>query len=433
MKYLKRFSEWSTNDQLIVSSTALEDAKHSYIDTIACILAGQKHPISDKIKKYNLGTKHKNSIFSNALLFGCQAGILDYDDYEAAGSSHCSAPIVSAVLALMKENNFTYKQILEAWIAGYEIIIGLGLSLSYSHYEKGWHAASTLGTIGVAASIGRLLKLNSKQMLKALSIASSSSAGMKIQFGNEMKVVHLGLAAQSGIQAAFLAKENIEANVNFYDDTDGFKSLYGTSFSKSLDESTKSRKLGFATKDYPVIKKPWPSCACTHRIVEAAEILSTKINSISDIEKVIIHTPEPFIKVSKFHIPTNEAEARFSPSYCAMVTLQNGKLQPEDFMNNIFLDKKKKKLTEIAKIIPYKVPSSFTEMSPDFPCSIEIFMKNGKKFEEKIKNVKGGPKRPLNIDDLRIKFLKCAKNKEFLNLLINSKTSNNAKFIEKFL
>ena len=72
-------------------------------------------------------------------------------------------------------------------------------------------------------------------------------------------------------------------------------------------------------------------------------------------------------------------------------------------------------------------------MSPDFPCSIEIFMKNGKKFEEKIKNVKGGPKRPLNIDDLRIKFLKCAKNKEFLNLLINSKTTNNAKFIEKFL
>ena len=129
-------------------------------------------------------------------MYGCQAGILDYDDYEAAGSSHCSAPIVSSVLALIKENNFTYKQILEAWIVGYEIIIGLGLSLGYSHYEKGWHAASTLGSIGVAATIGRLLKLNSKQMLKALSIASSSSAGMKIQFGNEMKVIHLGLAAQ---------------------------------------------------------------------------------------------------------------------------------------------------------------------------------------------------------------------------------------------
>ena len=77
MEYLKRFSEWSTNDKLIVSSTALEDAKHSYIDTIACILAGQNHSISKKIKKLNLYSKNENSIFMNALLYGCQAGILD--------------------------------------------------------------------------------------------------------------------------------------------------------------------------------------------------------------------------------------------------------------------------------------------------------------------------------------------------------------------
>ena len=43
-------------------------------------------------------------------------------------------------------------------------------------------------------------------------------------------------------------------------------------------------------------------------------------------------------------------------------------------------------------------------------------MKNGKKLEKIIKNVKGGLKRPLNIKDLRIKFLECSKNEEFLNL-----------------
>ncbi len=156
MLYLNQFSKWSTNNLLITSDKALVDAKHSYIDTIACILAGKEHSISKKINKYNISLSQQNSIYGNALLYGCQAGILDYDDYEAAGSSHCSAPIVSSVLALIKENNFTYKQILEAWIVGYEIIISLGLSLGYSHYEKGWHAASTIGSIGVAASIGRL-------------------------------------------------------------------------------------------------------------------------------------------------------------------------------------------------------------------------------------------------------------------------------------
>ena len=105
MKYLRRFSKWSTNNQLIVSSNALNDAKHSFIDTIACILAGQKHNITKKIKKYNKNVNQENSIYGISLLYGCQAGILDYDDYEAAGSSHCSAPIISSILAFMKKDN----------------------------------------------------------------------------------------------------------------------------------------------------------------------------------------------------------------------------------------------------------------------------------------------------------------------------------------
>ena len=52
-----------------------------------------------------------------------------------------------------------------------------------------------------------------------------------------------------------------------------------------------------------------------------------------------------------------------------------------DFINDIFLTEEKQQLTKIAKINPYKVPPTFTEMSPDFPCSIEVFMKDGKKIE----------------------------------------------------
>ena len=59
MKYLNRFSEWSTKEKLIVSNNAIEDAKHSYIDTIACILAGKNHSITEKINKYNINLKSK--------------------------------------------------------------------------------------------------------------------------------------------------------------------------------------------------------------------------------------------------------------------------------------------------------------------------------------------------------------------------------------
>ena len=39
-------------------------------------------------------------------------------------------------------------------------------------------------------------------------------------------------------------------------------------------------------------------------------------------------------------------------------------------------------------------------------------------------------KKTINFEDLKIKFLECSNNKEFLDLLINSKHENNIKFIE---
>ncbi|GIR64969.1 MAG: hypothetical protein CM15mP70_00760 [Pelagibacteraceae bacterium] len=68
--------------------------------------------------------------------YACQAGILDYDDYESAGSSHPSAPIISAILALAPQLNLRLIDILEAWVVGYEIIIRMGEALGYGHYEK---------------------------------------------------------------------------------------------------------------------------------------------------------------------------------------------------------------------------------------------------------------------------------------------------------
>ena len=47
--FLEQFAEWATNDRLICPSKAIEEARLAYIDTIACILAGQNQPISTKI------------------------------------------------------------------------------------------------------------------------------------------------------------------------------------------------------------------------------------------------------------------------------------------------------------------------------------------------------------------------------------------------
>ena len=76
-----------------------------------------------------------------------------------------SAPIIASVLAFLQQKNFTIQQALDAWIAGYEIIVRMGQSLGYGHYEKGWHTTSTLGSIATAVALGRLINLSPQQLL----------------------------------------------------------------------------------------------------------------------------------------------------------------------------------------------------------------------------------------------------------------------------
>src|SRR3546814_8175324 len=65
--------------------------------------------------------------------------------------------------------------------------------------------------MGAAAAVARLLKLDAEASARALSIATSMSAGFMSQFGTEMKPVHAGLAAKGGVMAAHLARAGVTA------------------------------------------------------------------------------------------------------------------------------------------------------------------------------------------------------------------------------
>lgn len=417
--FLTSFCQWATQDQLSLTNQTLQEARLSYLDTIACIEAGKNQAISTKIDKFNQYFYLNDIPTSRAMRYACQAGILDYDDYEAAGSSHPSAPIIAAVLSIAPQLNLRLLDILEAWVVGYEIIIRMGEALGYGHYAKGWHATSTYGPIGCAAAIGRLLRLSSSQFNQALSIASSSSAGMKLQFGSEAKVVHEGLAAQAGLQAAYLAQQGISAQKDFFDCPDGFKDLYGDSQSTPLN-NLENISWGEASKEFPVIRKPWPSCAYTHRIIEAAEKIYQPSLNLEEIESVVISIPEPWIKVVRFDVPLNEAEARFSAPYCVMMALMSGSLGPDDFSNQIYLDPKRQELTKLASVQTFKVDHQFTEMSPDYPDSVKVTMKDGRNLFQSIGHVKGGSQNPMSLDDLKIKFNKCSNNSIFFDQFLNA-------------
>jgi 2-methylcitrate dehydratase PrpD len=95
-----------------------------------------------------------------------------------------------------------------------------------SHYERGFHITGTAGVFGGAAAAGKLLGLDEQQMIWALGIAATQSAGLKTMFGTMCKAFHPGSAGQNGLKAALLASKNYTSDNGAIEAQEGFAFTY---------------------------------------------------------------------------------------------------------------------------------------------------------------------------------------------------------------
>ncbi|MFQ5933470.1 MAG: MmgE/PrpD family protein, partial [Dehalococcoidia bacterium] len=208
-----------------VPGEAIIQAKRAILDTLGVALAGSREEPSRIVLEFVqerggratasiVGAGLRTDCLSAALVNGTMAHALDYDDVNDAMMGHPSAPLVPAVMALAQEVGASGERALEAFLVGFEVECKLGLAVGHSHYVKGWHATSTLGTMGAAASAAKLLGLDKRCTQMALGIAASMAGGMRQNFGTMTKPLHVGHAARSGLLAALLAQKGFTASAD---------------------------------------------------------------------------------------------------------------------------------------------------------------------------------------------------------------------------
>lgn len=159
------------------------------------------------------------------MLNGFIAHALDFDDVHSDVRGHPSAVIVPALIASAARGHD--ERLLGAYVVGVEVMARLGESIGSRHYEKGWHNTGTLGAIAAACAVGYAEELTQEELEKAIGFAATQSAGMRVQFGTEMKPLHAGLAAQAGLLAVKLAQSEFGGSRTALDGETGFFSLYG--------------------------------------------------------------------------------------------------------------------------------------------------------------------------------------------------------------
>lgn len=364
------------------------------MDTIACYAAGGGE-VSSRASRGVSGDSP--SLWAFRAATRCHA--IDFDDYDAPSIGHPSAVLVPAILAVSRARKFSGMQAIEAFVAGVEAMDRMGEAVNPGHYERGFHASSTLGSLGAAVSAGRLLGLTHAQMEHAISIAMSAASGLKSQFGTSGKPLNLGFGAFHGVAAAQLAKGGATGSL---DTVASFVELCGRG-------KAKFRPFGdpFAIDEYGLNVKLWPCCAYIHRILSVAQEVQDGLN-LDNIEEIIVEMPPRNAAVARFGIPQTPDEARFSVPYCLAVALVDGYVSIWDFQPRKI---KRAKILDLARKIRVEVSDSkqaSADMDPESPDIVELHMKDDRVISRRADEVPGGPDKPATIKLLLAKFLTCS-------------------------
>ncbi|HUI35507.1 MAG TPA: MmgE/PrpD family protein [Stellaceae bacterium] len=256
-----------------------------------------------------IGHAARLPVLSAALVNGAIAHALDYDDVHLAMPGHPSVAILPALLALAEERKASGKQVIAAFIAGYETCCRVGMSIRPGHYTRGFHATGTVGAFGAAAACAYLFGLDAEATGRALGIAGTQSAGLKSQFGTMCKPFHAGKAAQNGLLAARLAARGFSSRPDLIECEQGFAATHAPDFfpEKALAEP----KQGFHI--YGNLFKYHAACYMTHAPIECGRQLREQLGAApADIAAINLILHQATDRVCNIPAPTDGLQAKFS-------------------------------------------------------------------------------------------------------------------------
>jgi 2-methylcitrate dehydratase PrpD len=418
MTVIEILADWAANVPSKHPDTALQNATLAIEDVIGCIIAGINDEAVVRVRngasRWNqgaatiVGCSNKLAAPWAALVNGTAAHALDFDDEFLPALTHASAVLAPALLALGEERNSTGASILDAYIVGIELQAALGRGLNRSHYDMGWHATSTIGTIGAAGACARLMGLNVSETAHALSLGISMAGGPKVQFGSMAKPLHAGLAAQHGIEAAVLAAAGVEGRLDALEGPMGFLHLYGGPSPAGWDSNLRQLGDPLAIENDGLMAKRFPCCTASHRVLECIlnlrEEKKFQANDVVSVDALIGHGHK---KNLMYDNPKTEVEARFSLQYCVAVALQFGDVVITDFIPPAVHRPEVQKLLDVTRVRAHKPGAEQVNSSAILPHEVTVELKDGQRFHACQTALKGSVGNPLSQAERETKFRDC--------------------------
>src|SRR6516164_192882 len=310
----------STLDYDDLPASVRELARQCILDYLGVVLAGAEDPLVrillDEMTEAGgspqasiIGHDARLPALSAALVNGAASHALDYDDVNMAMPGHPSVAILPGLLALAELTGSSGREVITAFVAGYETACRIGVALQPGHYDLGFHSTGTVGSFGAAAACARLLGLQTVGTATALGIAGTQAAGLKSQFGTMCKPFHAGRAAQSGLLAARLAARGFTSRTDLVECVQGFALTHGPDFSPEAARATPQAGLHL----FANLFKYHAACYLTHAPIECARRLRDEHRlKPKDIAAITLRLDASCERVCNIPAPADGLQSKFS-------------------------------------------------------------------------------------------------------------------------
>ncbi|MGH7265920.1 MAG: MmgE/PrpD family protein, partial [Candidatus Rokuibacteriota bacterium] len=342
-----------------------------------------------------------------ALAGGTLAHGLDFDDTREDAIVHTGCVAVITALAVGEAVGASGRAVLEATVAGVEVMCRVGLAVPGRFHARAFHPTALAGGFAAAAVAGKLYGLPEEKLAHALGVAGSQASGI-IEYladGAWTKRLHPGWAAHGGVVAALLAGSGFTGPERVFEGRQGFYQA----FAGGHDPARLEAVLGSLGREWELARltfKPYPCGSIAHPYMDCALRLRERAGvRVADVATIRCRTaegpvPRLWEPLADKQRPPNGYAAKFSLPYLVAVILVKGRAGLAEFTDAAVADPD---VLALAAKVSYELDPGI-DYPRRFVGHVRATLADGRVVEETQDHPRGGPDFPMSPDELEAKF-----------------------------
>jgi 2-methylcitrate dehydratase PrpD len=354
-----------------------------------------------------IGTGLRSSVTDAAVFNGVVIHAMDFDDSVHPGPLHCCSVLLPALLGVSQLKPVSGKEFITSFLVGLEVAAKLALGMNPAHYRHGWHATSTIGTMGGAVAVSKLLGLNRDQTNDCLGNAASGACGLRANIGHMVKPLHAGSAARVSLLAGLLSQEKFSAAHDVLDDDLGYFAVFCEPSATVSDPLVDLGQTWEIASEFGIGLKPYPVCGEATAAVEASLVLREQGIDFRDIKQVRVASNARSHVILAFKHPKDLEQARFSMQFCVAAPLVTGVGSLATFSEDVLHDPM---VQGVMSSVEHVISEEHRD-EHEFGVIVDLELSGDRRHHVEIPLAKGWSNRFPSEDEQRKKFFDCCGDK----------------------